>query len=170
MSVDGAGKFVVAWRSLGSGGTDHLGTSIHARRFDASGNPLGAEFQVNTYTTNDQTDAAVASDTQGNFVVAWSSQGSSGTDSSAYSAQAQHYRADGTPLGGQFQVNSYTTSYQDGTDVACDDRGNFVVTWASTGSSGTDTSFLSLQGQRYDGLFRDGLESGDFSRWSAAVP
>ena len=170
VSIDGAGRFVVAWRSLGSSGTDVAGTSIQARRFDANGDPQGAEFQVNTYTTSDQSAPTVTADAQGNFVVAWASHGSSGTDASAYSSQAQRYLANGAALGGQFQVNSYTTSYQDAPDVASDSRGNFVVAWHSVGSDGTDNSFLSIQGQRYDGMFRDGFESAGTGRWSAEVP
>ena len=170
VSIDGVGRFVVAWRSLGSSGTDVAGASIQARRFDADGNPQGAEFQVNTYTTSDQGQPTVTSDAQGNFVVAWASQGSSATDASAYSTQAQRYRADGAALGGQFQVNSFTTSYQLSPDVVSDSHGNFVVAWDSSGSDGADNSFRSIQGQRYDGLFRDGFESSDTGRWSAAVP
>jgi uncharacterized membrane protein len=33
----------------------------------------GAEFQVNTYTTDHQTSPAVAADAAGNFVVVWES-------------------------------------------------------------------------------------------------
>ena len=38
-----------------------------------------------------------------------------------------------------FQVNTYTTSSQQNTSVAMDSDGDFVVTWASIGSSGSDT-------------------------------
>ena len=170
VSIDGTGRFVVAWKSLGSSGTDFASTSIQARRFAADGTPQGAEFQVNTYTTSDQSAPSVAADAQGNFVIAWASRGSSGTDASAYSTQAQRYRANGVALGGQFQVNTYTTNNQDTPDVASDAGGNFVVTWQSSGSDGPDNSFLSVQGQRFDGLFRDGFESANARRWSSSPP
>lgn len=35
---------------------------------------------------------------------------------------------------------------------------------------GTDQDWLSVQGLRLDQLFRDGFESGDAGRWSAALP
>ncbi len=35
--------------------------------------PAGAEFQVNTYTTDQQEDPAVAVDADGDFVVVWHS-------------------------------------------------------------------------------------------------
>jgi hypothetical protein len=53
--------------------------------------PNGGELQVNSYTTSDQRFPAVASDASGNFVVAWHSIGSSGTDTSGFSVQAQRY-------------------------------------------------------------------------------
>ena len=74
--------------------------------------PVGSEFQVNSYTTGHQGPGRVATDSQGNFVVVWTSYGSSGTDTDLSSIQAQRYDASGTPEGGQFQVNSYTTYYQ----------------------------------------------------------
>ena len=44
---------------------------IAARRFDASGNPIGSEFVVNTYTTGDQRCGDLAVEADGNFVVVW---------------------------------------------------------------------------------------------------
>ena len=102
--------------------------------------PAGGEFQVNTYTTSTQLEIAVASDDQGNFVVVWSSVGSDESDASAHSVQARRYAADGTPLGDQFQVNSYTPNSQQDPAVASDSQGDFVVVWTSLGSSGSDTS------------------------------
>jgi hypothetical protein len=52
-------------------------------------------------------------------------------------------------LGSQFQVNTYTTSDQGAAAVTVDAYGDFVVVWESDGSAGSDTSNLSIQGQRY---------------------
>ena len=48
----------------------------------------------------------------GDFVVVWQSYGSSGGDTSYSSVQGQRYAAGGAALGGEFQVNAYTTSTQ----------------------------------------------------------
>ncbi|HRC84896.1 MAG TPA: hypothetical protein PK413_04740, partial [Thermoanaerobaculia bacterium] len=64
------GRFVVAWARYAE--EDGL-LDVYARRFDSDGTPLGPEFRVNQITLSDQTDATVAMDAQGNFVVAWSS-------------------------------------------------------------------------------------------------
>ncbi len=170
VDVDPLGGFVVAWTGYTSGGNDASGTSVQARRFDASDVPLAGDFQVNTFTTFNQRQGAVAVDASGNFVVGWESLGSSGTDSDSTSVHARRYAADGLALGGEFQVNTYTTSYQDAVAIAASPAGDFVVTWRSRGSFGTDSDVDSIQAQRWNGHFRDGFETGDTSRWSSAVP
>jgi hypothetical protein len=77
------------WQSAGSSGTDTDGTSIQGQRYDAGGNPVGGEFQVNSYTTGGQFMPSVAMDAEGNFIVTWNSYGSSGSYGGAvYSAPA----------------------------------------------------------------------------------
>jgi hypothetical protein len=94
----------------------------------------------------------VAADANGGFVVVWQSNGSSGTDSGSsgiqYSVQGQRYASDGSTEGGEFQVNTYTTSYQRFSSVDAAPDGDFVVTWTSRGSFGTDMDG-SVHGQRY---------------------
>ena len=149
VAIDAQGNFVVVWQSYGSSGTDRSSGSIQAQRYAADGTPAGGQFQVNSYTTSWQGGSAVATDTEGDFVVVWSSYGSYGTDTD-YSIQAQRYDASGGPVGSEFQVNSYTTSYQVMPEVAADAQGDFVVVWESRGSYGTDTDIISIQGRRYD--------------------
>jgi hypothetical protein len=133
---------------------------------------VGGEFQVNSYTTSNQWTTAVAADAQGNFVVVWESNGSYGTDKSSFSIQAQRYDANGAPVGGEFQVNSYTTGFQGGPAVTVDFLGNLAAVWNSDGSASTDRSSLSIQGKYYsvNAIFGDGFESGDLSAWTGSVP
>ena len=72
VAADTAGNFVVVWHSHSQDGN---GYGVFGQRYDSSGAPLGLEFRVNTYTTNDQRGPSVASDTAGNFVVVWTSAG-----------------------------------------------------------------------------------------------
>jgi hypothetical protein len=160
VAMDNDGDFVVIWHSAGSSGTDTDGNSIQARRFNNSGVAQGQDFQVNTYTTNPQREPMLAMDADGDFVATWHSSGSSGTDSDGYSIQAQRYDSSGVPQGGEFQVNTYTTSVQRNPWVAMDRSGNFVLAWRSFGSSGTDISTSSIQAKCYD---KDGAPlSGEF--------
>ena len=157
IAVDGQGNFVVTWHSNGSYDTDNNQYSIQAQRYDREGSPIGTQFQVNSYTTSQQSNPVVAADTQGDFVVVWQSYRSAGTDKSQWSIQAQRFDSDGIPAGGQFQVNSYTTHIQSYPAATMDNQGGFVVAWQSRGSSGTDSSLFSIQAQRYD---LDGVPQG----------
>jgi hypothetical protein len=58
----------------------------------------------------------------------------------ALRAQGQRYNASGSAIGGEFQINTYTTNSQYRPSVASDSSGNFVVVWESDGSAGSDTS------------------------------
>ncbi len=132
---------------------------------------MGDEFQVNTYTTDTQRSPTVGVDAKGDFVVAWMSFGSGGSDASDYSVQVQRFAADAAALGGEIQVNTYVTGFQHIPVVGVNADGDFVVVWESTGSSGTDTSSNSIQAQRFAvPILSDGFESGDTSAWSDTVP
>ncbi len=171
--ADTDGDFVVVWASYGSSGSDSSGYSIQAQRFDEVGMPVGDEFQVNTYTTDNQRNPAVAADADGDFVVVWQSDGSSGSDSSGYSIQAQRFDSTGARDGQELQVNTYTTSWQSYPSVAADINGNFVVVWESEGSGGSDSSFGSVQGQRFDtagGPVGDEFQVNTFTPGSQRFP
>ena len=157
-AADADGDFIVVWESYGSNGTDTEHRSVQGQRYSSDGSPQGAEFQVNTYTPHSQFRASVAADADGDFVVVWESVGSAGTDTSYRSIHGQRYDSSGSPQGDEFQVNTWTTNYQIRASVAADADGDFVVVWQSYGSSGTDESGYSVQGQRYAS---DGSTQGD---------
>jgi hypothetical protein len=131
------GNFVVVWAS---GGQDGSGFGIFGQRYASTGAPLGPEFRVNTYTTDEQLSPAVATDASDNFVVVWQSR----QEGSDYGVFGQRYAGTGAPLGPEFRVNTYTPSLQTHPAVAADSSGNFVVVWQS-GS----TFQYEVFGQRY---------------------
>jgi hypothetical protein len=140
VASDAAGNFVVVWQSYWQDGQEF---DVFARRFDASGVPRGAEFRVNTNTIYQQEAAAVAADAAGNFVVAWQSLDQDGDATGIF---AQRFDSS-APQGAEFQVNTYTTSYQEYPSVAADAAGNFVVAWQSDGQDGAGRSVFA---RRYD--------------------
>ncbi len=158
VAADRDGDLVVVWTSYGSGFTDTSFSSIQGQRYDSSGTSQGSQFQVNTYTTGFQGSPAVAKESDGDFVVVWHSFGSDDSDTSLRSIQGQRYASDGTPQGSQFQVNTYTTDFQEDPAVAVGSNGDFVVVWESNGSADSDTSSQSIQAQRfaYDGMPLEG--------------
>jgi hypothetical protein len=136
VASDPSGNFVVVWSSFGQDGS---GSGVFGQRYDALGVPHGPEFRVNSYTTGRQYTAAVTADADGNFVVAWTS---AGQDGSGYGVFGQRYDANGAPQGPEFQVNSYTTGHQRQPAVTADANGNFVVAWTGAQQDGS-----------YDGVF-----------------
>jgi len=142
------GDFIVVWRSWGSSGSDASEESIQGQRYASSGIAQGGQFQVNTYTTADQSYPSVAAASDGDFVVVWESKGSFGTDTD-FSIQGQRYASDGSLQGAQFQVNTYTVFQQNAPSVAAEADGDFVVVWASGGSFETPGLDFNILGQRY---------------------
>ncbi|MDY0870629.1 DUF4214 domain-containing protein [Dongia rigui] len=66
------GTFVVIWDGYeGSADADLYG--ISGQRFDADGNKIGGEFQINTKTTGSQLSVDVTADENGGFTVTWQS-------------------------------------------------------------------------------------------------
>ncbi|VTU01332.1 rhs repeat-associated core domain-containing protein : YD repeat protein OS=Isosphaera pallida (strain ATCC 43644 / DSM 9630 / IS1B) GN=Isop_2419 PE=4 SV=1 [Gemmataceae bacterium] len=133
VAADAAGNFVVAWSSSGQDGS---GAGVYAQLFAADRTKRGPEFRVNTFTTGDQIDPAVAMDAAGNFVVAWTSAGQDGSGTGVY---AQRFSATGTAVDAEFKVNTYTAGDQGGPTVAMSAAGNFVVAWTSAGQDGSAT-------------------------------
>ena len=139
----GNGGFVVVWESSGQDGS---GRSVHGQRYDASGNPVGSEFQVNSYTSTDQSDPVVTGLSDGGFVILWQS---SGQDSSGFGVYGQIYDSNGNTVGSEFQVNTETLNNQRDLSVAAFDSGGFVVVWESGGQDG---SGYGVFGQIYDAI------------------
>src|SRR5262249_16287046 len=120
--------------------------ALWPRRFSSSGAPLSGDFRVNTYTTGDQRSPAAAPLPGGGFVVVWQS---AGQDGSGLGLFGQRYDAAGTPLGGEFEVNTYTTGDQSDPAVVGGPGGSFVVTWSGFGVEEPDDP--GIFARRYDG-------------------
>ena len=141
VAMDSDGDFVVTWHSLGQEGS---GYGVYGQRYNTAGVAQGSEFRINTYTTGDQRSPSVAMDSDGNFVVTWAS---FGQDGNGYGIYGQRYDNTGMAQGGEFRINTYTTSSQSSPSVAMDSNGDFVVAWASNGQDGNG---YGIYGQRYN--------------------
>jgi len=136
-----SGGFVAAWESYAQDGSLD---GVFGRRFSAAGAPAGDEFQVNQYTTSYQTKPAVSQDSSGGFVVAWQS---FGQDGASYGVFGRRFNSSGSPLGGEFQINVHTSSYQSNPEVSHDSSGGFVVVWQGGVQDG---SLYGIFGRRFD--------------------
>jgi hypothetical protein len=160
VAMDASGNFVVAYE----GSQDVDGFGAFGRRFDASGNPKGADFQINTYTTGNQFSPIVASDANGNFVVSWYS---FYQDGDQFGIFGRRFNSSGVPQGTEFRANTYTPGQQRRSGIGSSPDGDFVVVWDSQDQDGSDYGIFA---QRFgDLIFEDNFESGDTSRWSSSV-
>jgi hypothetical protein len=138
----GGGGFVAAWQSDNQDGSL---TALIARRFDASGNPLAGDFQVNTFTTGNQYRPAIAVAPSGAFLVVWTSTMQDGDGRGVF---ARRYDATGMPTGFEVRVNTFTTGDQHLPRVAAAADGSFVVAWTSAYQDGSGEAIVA---RRYDG-------------------
>ncbi|MEZ4885306.1 MAG: hypothetical protein R3E32_11310 [Chitinophagales bacterium] len=130
VGMDSDGDFVITWVSESQDGSDE---GVYAQRYNSSGVPQGSEFLVNTYTTNDQVFSSIGMDSDGDFVIAWTSDGQDGASRGIY---AQRYNSSGAPQGSEFKVNTYTSNNQTTPNVGMDSDGDFVIAWQSNGQDG----------------------------------
>jgi hypothetical protein len=141
VALDSAGNFVVIWASAGQDGSD---AGVFGQLFDNTGAKVGAEFMVNEFTTGDQRLARVARRASGEFIVVWQSLAQDGAN---FGVMARRYAANGTPVAGEFQVNTRTqgAQYQPAVDYSGD--GSAVIVWTSYGQDGSNAG---VYGQRLD--------------------
>jgi len=128
IAMDNSGNFVVAWQGYIASCANRC---VFLRRFDATAAALGGEFVVNQSSTDARTDASVARNATGRFVVVWTSYGAADGDGSGVFARL--FDTDGTALSDEFQINVWTTGDQDSARASIDSDGSFTVVWQSSG-------------------------------------
>ncbi len=139
-AMDDEGKFVVVW----VGPTDAIaGDDVYGQLFEANGDKIGSEFLINTYSTDRQYYPDVATDSDGDFVVVWQSNGQDGDECGVF---GQRFDSAATPQGSEFQINTTITDNQLGPRVAMDNDGDFVVAWLHAEDAGPEEVYA----QRYD--------------------
>lgn len=135
----GLGRYVAVWTELNGGpiGTDP-GHDLVGQIFDAEGNTIGSEFQVNQdYFSGDETNASLAARPDGGFVVVYENTVVSGT-----SIRVQTYDVDGnlvplTPINIAVDVgDDYANP-----SVAMQSDGSYLVVYEQSDGAG-DTDIL----------------------------
>ena len=140
VGIDSTGNFAVAWAAKNA---DASQSGIKLRRFSADGTPLSGDTLVNTHVTLDQYLPALAMDSDGDFIVTWTSVDQDGDAGGIY---GQAFSSDGTTDGPELgPINDQTTLDQNVSAVAINDFGTFYTAWE--GQSASDSS--GLVAQRY---------------------
>jgi hypothetical protein len=127
VDIDSDGDFIVIWPMVQ--GTTL--TETHGQRFSSSGNPLGPEFQANVYTGASQYFPAVASDSYGNFLVAWAKSNGVNSDGHLAGTFGRLFDSNGVAQGSEFQINTYTYNSQRSPEICGSGDRSFVVVWES---------------------------------------
>lgn len=135
------GYFIITWTDYRSGNYD-----IYYRRYDASGNPLGASIRVNDEAgIQNQTGPVIVVNPNDEFWIAWSDGRNLNTD-----VYVQHYDGSGSPLGNNFKINDDIASSQQRVSmIAIDGKGNYFTIWEDERNGLTSTD---IYGQRLDSL------------------
>lgn len=145
VGIDAQGNSVVVWDTESHPG-DLTGKAVVYRRFAHDESATDAsDVLINTSTGADQQKPDVAMDENGNFVVVWQSDHS--TSNEIY---LQAFKANGTTVGSQTQVNSSTSGNQILPAVSIDydgpaDTERVVVVWQTDASGNKDIAY-----RRYD--------------------
>ena len=140
---------------------DNQGLAIVGRVIGPSG-AEGNEFQINTFTPEDQTRPYLAMEPNwGGILAAWQSQGSAGDDDSGSSIQARRLAPDATPEGADFQVNTMIDGdqYQPWVVPHPSSR-DFIILWRDP------ARILAADIKGQITFFADGFETGDTSAWT----
>ena len=128
------GGYVVVWEDNGNDG-EVLG--IYAQVFDASDNPVGTEFQVNTVGAGDQAEHQVLALNDGGFLITWDD---AATRTDYLNVRAQRFDANGNRIGAEFQVNQDTDGNSSFPLVAQNADGTILFTWSYHDDTGKETT------------------------------
>jgi hypothetical protein len=137
-------SYIAVWTSQAQDGS---GAGVYGQRFDALGNKVAGEFRANVQASQSQQSPAVAVRDDGQFLVAWESQKQ---DGSGWGVFAREFRADGTPVGNEFLVNSTTSDDQRNPSVSYLADNGFVIAWEGKGKedgSGVFARIYNASGQ-----------------------
>ena len=124
-------KFLLCWESFGQDG-DNWG--IFAQFFDKDGEKLGDEFQVNSFSENDQNGSKLAKISKNKIIISWVSEEQDGSKNGVY---AQLIDGSGNKLGSEFQINSTIHYNQQGQEILILDKEKFIVAWESRYQDGS---------------------------------
>jgi hypothetical protein len=136
-SIDAAAddSYVVVWSSTVGDGS---GWGVFARLFDATGTPTSGEIAVNTFTADDQNNAAVAVRDDGSFVVVWQSKLQDGSGQGVYTRE---FDATGTPVTAEIPVTVTTAGNQQLPVITVLSGGGYAIAWSGAGPGDPNGTF-----------------------------
>ncbi|MBE1284824.1 MAG: hypothetical protein GJ676_16050 [Rhodobacteraceae bacterium] len=135
------GGFVVVWESENTAANRN---DVFQQVYDASGKPVGGNVQLNTSTLYTSFNPKVSVLKDGSWVTVW---GEYNGAAGVYEIKARKVAANGTPVGSEFQVNTFVAGEQNGPEVTALKNGEFMVVWHSEGADGNG---FGIRAQKYN--------------------
>jgi len=133
--------------------------------------PYGLEFQVNSYSNDDQCRPRIASLGGDRFVICWESLRQ---DGSGWGIFGQLFSASLGKIGNEFQANSYSNGYQADPQIAPLSKGGYVICWDSEGQDGSGGGIFgqvySASGEKLGSEFQANTSITDHQRFPSLVP
>ena len=111
---------------------DGAGNDIYVRRINSNGDAEGSSIRVNDSPGNFSNPVVELSES-GDFVVAWESEGPSGTD-----ILARRFNAAGNPKGPLFQVNPASDGVHENPSIAATAGNGFVIVFQERSESASN--------------------------------
>ena len=148
---------MATWSSYPQDGDNE---GIYGQRYDSTGATVGAEFQVNTYTTQSQYRPSITALNDGGFAVIWESNGQDGSHSGIY---GQRYDSTGQTVTTASATTGISTLDFSSLSINEGDRITLTITGGSnvTGVIGSDGNLDTLlTSMATDVASQSGLFSG----------
>lgn len=124
------GGYLVVWADTATDSTDLILT----QRYNANGAKVGGETRINATLSWEQEDPVITVLANGNYVIAWKAKEAF----DAPDVRVQLFNANGTRIGAETRVNTFSSGEQDSPEVAALKDGGYVVSWSSFGQDGSD--------------------------------
>ena len=121
------GHFVVVWEDDSN---DNGILEVRARAFHSDGTEYFPQFDVNVSSSGQQSNARIAMDDKGNFVVVWEDDRNK---DGLYNLLARGFHADGTERIPTYEVNERSSGQQTSPDIAMTPDGAYVIVWEDDG-------------------------------------
>ena len=147
------GSFTIVWESENQDGD---GSGIFGQHYDDAGIKNGIEFQINSYTDDNQKLPSISSFKNGSFIVAWSSNNQDGYEEGIY---AKLFDEASVPImpnfevanrnsgENEFRMNTYHEPQQDYPQTATNGDNLFMGAWED---GHNDTDKEGVFAQRYE--------------------
>ncbi|MBB4301632.1 Ca2+-binding RTX toxin-like protein [Rhodobium orientis] len=143
------GGWIVTWTSQNQDGSR---SGVYQQRYDADGDTVGVETQVNTTTIDNQTNPSVTGLADGGWIVAFAMTSEYGSSRGLFQ---QRYDADGDPVGGETMLVDYADGAVTSPVVSHLDDGGWIAAWNLLQQPGNQWF---IRAQRFDA---DGDAVGD---------